>query len=52
MLHKIDCSYIFATHFHGSINLQDIKKLIDENLKIYHLTVRNENGGLNLTKIF
>lgn len=51
MLHKIDCSYIFATHFHELMNLQDIKKLINENLKIYHLTVRNENGVLFFDRI-
>ena len=37
ILHKTDCYFIFAMHFHGLMELNDIKSLINNNLKICHL---------------
>ena len=50
-LHKLNCSYIFATHFHELIELPDIKELIKKDLKIYHLQVRVENNVLLFDRI-
>lgn len=36
-LHELQCSFIFATHFHEIINYSEIKNL--ENLKLYHMSV-------------
>ena len=50
-LHKLNCSYIFATHFHELIELTDIQELLLKDLKIYHLQVRVENNVLLFDRI-
>ena len=50
-LHEINCSYIFATHFHELVELKTIKELIDKSLKIYHLSVRIEDNILYFDRI-
>ena len=50
-LHDLDCSFIFATHFHELIDLPDIKELILKGIKIYHLQVRVENNILLFDRI-
>ena len=51
ILHKIDCSFIFATHFHELMELDDIKSLINNNLKIYHLSVKIDKNVLYFNRI-
>ncbi len=50
-LHQLKCSFIFCTHLHELMTLEDINNLIKENLKVYHLQVRVENNILIFDRI-
>ena len=45
-LHKYECSFIFATHFHEIIEIDDVTKL--NNLKMKHLAVNYDNTTKSL----
>ena len=39
IINKIKSSYIFATHFHEILNYDEVKLLIQQEMKIYHMSV-------------
>jgi len=51
ILHDLQCSFIFCTHLHELMALQDMNELFTKNLKVYHLQVRVENNILIFDRI-
>jgi len=43
-IHKLDTSFIFATHFHELVELSYLKKM--ENIQLYHMAVECLNGKI------
>jgi len=50
-LHQLKCSFVFCTHLHELMTLEDINNLLKENLKVFHLQVRVENNILIFDRI-